>query len=152
MDSQEAFLRQEVESATPAKLRFLLLQKAHGLSIVVQDLWKDGRHLEADQWVLRIQDIVTELLAGVVDPQHELAQITTDLYVFMSKLIAAVAIERDAEAMQNVSEILEIEMETWAMFVRKEAIERNGGLAPQPHFASAESSDEEPISSFSFQA
>ncbi|XZE33513.1 flagellar export chaperone FliS [Pirellulaceae bacterium SH501] len=152
MDSQEAFLRQEVESATPAKLRFLLLQKAHGLSIVVQDLWKEGKQAEADQWVLRIQDIITELLAGVVDPKHELAQITTDLYVFMSKLIAAVVIERDVEAMQNVSEILEIEMETWAMFVRKEAIERSGGMVPPPHFSSPESSYEESSSSFSFQA
>ncbi|AMV32350.1 flagellar protein FliS [Pirellula sp. SH-Sr6A] len=152
MDSQEAFLRQEVESATPAKLRFLLLQKAHGLSLVVQDLWKQGKHAEADQWALRIQDIITELLAGVVDPKHELAQITTDLYVFMSKLIAAVVVERDAEAMQNVSEILEIEMETWAMFVRKEAIESSGGMVPPPHFQSTSASYEESTSSFSFQA
>jgi flagellar protein FliS len=152
MDSQEAFLRQEVESATPAKLRFLLLQKAHGLSVVVQDLWRAGKHAEADQWALRIQDIITELLAGVVDPKHELAQITTDLYVFMSKLIAAVVIERDVEALQNVSEILEIEMETWAMFVRKEAMEGMGGAVPPPHFSSDESAYQDSSSSFSFQA
>lgn len=128
MDSREAFLRQEIESASPAKLRFLLLQKAHGLSLVVQDLWKQGKHSEADQWVLRIQDIITELLSGVVDPTHELASITSDLYIFMSKLIAAVSIEHDVEALQNVSEILEIELETWAMFVRKESYEAHGSF------------------------
>jgi len=85
MDAQEAFLKQEVESASPAKLRFLLLQKAHGLSVVVQDLWKQNKYDEADQWVIRIQDIVTELLAGIVDPTHELAEITSDLYNVMSK-------------------------------------------------------------------
>jgi flagellar secretion chaperone FliS len=146
MDAQEAFLKQEVESASPAKLRFLLLQKAHGLSVVVQDLWKQKKFDEADQWVLRIQDIVTELLAGIVDPKHELAQITSDLYIFMSKLIAAVAIERDAEALHNVTEILEIEMETWSMFVRKEMIESQGAaLVPTSY-------DEDGSSSYSFSA
>ena len=130
MDSQEAFLRQEIESATPAKLRFLLLQKAHGLTLVIQDLWRQGKHSEADQWVLRVQDIITELLAGVVDPTHELAGITSDLYIFMSKLIAAVSIDRDSEALLNVSEILEIELETWSMFVRKEALEASQSFVP----------------------
>jgi flagellar protein FliS len=146
MDAQEAFLKQEVESASPAKLRFLLLQKAHGLSIVVQDLWKQKKFDEADQWVIRIQDIVTELLAGVVDPKHELAQITSDLYIFMSKLIAAVAIERDAEALHNVAEILEIEMETWSMFVRKEMIESQGSARVPTAY------DEDGSSSYSFSA
>ncbi len=146
MDAQEAFLKQEVESASPAKLRFLLLQKAHGLSVVVQDLWKQNKYDEADQWVIRIQDIVTELLAGIVDPTHELAEITSDLYIFMSKLIAAVSIERDAEALHNVSEILEIEMETWSMFVRKEMIESQGSTLVQSPF------DEGGSSSYSFSA
>lgn len=135
MDPREAFLLQEIESASPAKLRFLLLQKAHGLCLIVSDLWKGNRHNDAEQWVIRIQDIVTELLSGVVDPQHELAQITSDLYVFLSKLVVAVMIERDVEALQNVTEILEIEMETWAMFVRQESLER--GAPPAPKFLSS---------------
>lgn len=135
MDPREAFLLQEIESASPAKLRFLLLQKAHGLCLVVSDLWKENRHNDAEQWVIRIQDIVTELLSGIVDPKHELAQITSDLYVFLSKLVVAVMIERDLEALQNVTEILEIEMETWSMFVRQESVER--GAPPAPMFLSS---------------
>lgn len=153
MDSQEAFLRQEIESASPAKLRFLLLQKAHGLTLVVHDLWKQGKHAEADQWVLRIQDIITELLAGVVDPKHELAQVTSDLYIFMSKLIAAVSIERDVEALFNISEILEIELETWGMFVRKEMLEANGSNGASNGSAFVPSGDySENSGAFSIQA
>lgn len=131
MEPREAFLLQEIESASPAKLRFLLLQKAHGLCLVVSDLWKANRHNDAEQWIIRIQDIVTELLSGVVDPKHELAQITSDLYVFLSKLVVPVMIERDVEALQNVTEILEIEMETWAMFVRQESVDRDAPPAPK---------------------
>jgi hypothetical protein len=64
----------------------------------------------------------------------------------MSKLIAAVSIERDAEALHNVTEILEIEMETWSMFVRKEMIESQGSTLVQTPF------DEGGSSSYSFSA
>jgi hypothetical protein len=64
----------------------------------------------------------------------------------MSKLIAAVAIERDAEALHNVAEILEIEMETWSMFVRKEMIESQGSARVPTAY------DDDGSSSYSFSA
>lgn len=116
----EAFLRQEVESASPAKLRWMLIQKAHGLTEVIRKLWLDGKTFEATQWVILVQDIFTELLEGVVDPKHELAKQQSDLYVFLTKLLVTASMSHDAEAMKSISDILEIEKTTWAMFVRKE--------------------------------
>jgi hypothetical protein len=40
-------------------------------------------------------------------------------------------IEHDIEALQNVTEILEIEMESWAMFVRRESLQRGAPPAPK---------------------
>ena len=116
----EAFLRQEVESASPAKLRWLILQKAHGLSLVVRDQWLKGQVSEARQWVIRIQDIFTELLEGIVDPKHELAKQQSDLYVFLSKLIVLADTNQDIQALDNLREILEIEKVTWEMLARQE--------------------------------
>jgi flagellar protein FliS len=116
----EAFLRQEVESASPAKLRWLLLQKAHGLTLVVRDQWLKGQVFEARQWVIRIQDILTELLEGIVDPKHELAKQQSDLYVFLSKLIALADQNQDVQSLDSLREILEIEKETWEMLARRE--------------------------------
>lgn len=116
----EAFLRQEVESASPAKLRWMLIQKAHGLTEVIGKLWQDGKKFEATQWVILVQDIFTELLEGVVDPKHELAKQQSDLYVFLTKLLVTASQGHDVAAMKSISEILEIEKTTWAMFVRKE--------------------------------
>lgn len=120
MIDQDTFLRQEVESASPAKLRWLLLQKAHGLTLIIRDQWQQGREFEARQWVILIQDIFTELLAGVVDPKHKLAQQQSDLYVFLSKLIVLADQSQDIAALDSIREILEIEKNTWDMFVRRE--------------------------------
>lgn len=118
MDS-EAFLRQEVESATPAKLRWLLLQKAHGLTEIVRDQWQNGQVSESRQWVIRIQEIFGELLDGIVDPKHELAKQQSDLIIFLLKLVVLADQTQDLQALNSVREILEIERDTWGMLARR---------------------------------
>jgi flagellar secretion chaperone FliS len=131
MFDSETFLRQDVESASPAKLRWLLLQKAHGLTSVVREQWLNGQAFEARQWVIRIQEILTELLEGIVDPKHELAKQQSDLYVFLSKLIVLADKNQDIQALDSIREILEIEKETWEMLVRRELSDQSRSTEPQ---------------------
>jgi|694.fasta_scaffold10015_10 flagellin-specific chaperone FliS len=121
-DAIELFLRQEVESASPAKLHFLLLQKAHGLSILIGDLWRKQDYSGAAQWVILVRDILSELLAGIVDSSHPLAKQQSDLYVFLSKLLIAAELDHDVIAVDNMREILDIEKTTWEMLVRREQL------------------------------
>ena len=148
MYDPDAFLRQEVESASPAKLRWLLLQKAHGLSLVIKDHWLRDQHFEARQWVIWIQDIFTELLAGIVDPKHELAQQQSDLYVYLSKLIVNADQNQDIEALESITAILEIEKDTWEMFVRRENMSAMDSAVPAPNT----SDDNAPHAPFSMEA
>jgi flagellar secretion chaperone FliS len=120
MIDTDAFLRQEVESASPAKLRWLLLQKAHGLTISIRELWLQNRADEAVQWMILTQDIFTELLEGIVDPKHELAKQQSDLFVFLTKLLIVAGQTQDLHTLESVTEILEIEKDTWEMLVRRE--------------------------------
>ena len=120
MTDTDAFLRQEVESASPAKLRWLLLQKAHGLTVAIRELWLENRADEAVQWMILTQDIFTELLEGIVDPKHELAKQQSDLFVFLTKLVIVAGQTQDVHTLESVTEILEIEKDTWEMLVRRE--------------------------------
>lgn len=120
MIDTEAFLRQEIESATPAKLRMLLLRKAVGLVDVVADHWRQGKAFEARQWVIRIRDILTELLDGIVGKDNELAVSQTDLYVFLSKLLTRADETQSQKDLADFREILDIERASWELFVRKE--------------------------------
>ena len=125
----DAFLRQEVESASPARLRWLLLQKAHGLSIHVRDLWLNGKSDDAQQWLILIQDIFTELLSGIIDPKHELAKQQSDLYIFLIKLLVQSGQTQDVHSLNSLTEILAIEKDTWEMLVRREV---SGSTSFQP--------------------
>jgi flagellar secretion chaperone FliS len=121
VNDQDAFLRQEVESATPAKLRWLLLRKAIGLCQAVEQLWSDARHADANQWLLRVRDIFGELLDGVTDPQNPASKPTADLYSFLIIMLDGVEKGRDPVELRSMIEILEIEFGTWDLFVRRES-------------------------------
>lgn len=119
-DPIDRFLQQEVASASPAKLHWLLLRRAHSLSVAIEGLWEKGDYQGAQQWLILVREILTELLAGIVDPDHPLARQQSDLYVFLSALLASAEQGRDAAALKDLREILEIEMITWEMLVRRE--------------------------------
>ena len=129
MIDNAAFLRQEVESASPAKLRWLLLQKAHGLTVHIRDLWLQGKVDEAKQWEILVQDIFTELLDGIVDPKHELAKQQSDLFIFLIRLFVLSAETQDVQSIESIAEVLQVEKESWELLVRRE-VSRATSLEP----------------------
>ena len=121
MIDPDAFLRQEVESASPAKLRWLLIRKAIGLCQAVDQLWNDNRKEDAVQWVLTVRDILCELLDGVTDSKNPAAKQISDLYTFLLRSLASAELGHDRRELQNVTEILQIELGTWELFVQRES-------------------------------
>jgi flagellar secretion chaperone FliS len=115
------YLEQEVLSATPAKLRFMLLDRATSLVSIVDQLWASDNHFQAVQWTIRIRDILSELLNGVTDREMELSQRIADLYVFLINMLTRLEVSHSREDLAEFRSILELERETWQQFVRKEA-------------------------------
>jgi flagellin-specific chaperone FliS len=120
MDS-DAFLVQEIAASSPARLRFLLIQKAVGLCSYVESQWQAGQHEQAAQWMLRIQEILTELLEAVQVNNNPLAATVSDLYVYLSQLAVTCEQTKDVEALSALRGILEIEQQTWSMYVSQES-------------------------------
>lgn len=129
-DPIDRFLQQEVASASPAKLHWLLLCRAHSLSVTISNLWDKGDHQGAQQWIILVREILTELLAGIVDATHPLARQQSDLYIFLSALLATAEQGRDTAALKDLCEILEIEMISWEMLVQRESL--GGGATAAP--------------------
>lgn len=129
MSDPDVFLIQEVESASPAKLRFLLIRKALGLCQACVSMWEEKRFEEASSWLIRVREILAELLNGVTDRTNPAANNVADLYVFLLKTTLNSEQNRDLVALRTVAEILEIELVTWDTFVRKEM---SDGIEQQP--------------------
>jgi flagellar protein FliS len=123
------YLEQEVLTASPAKLRWLLLQKSVNLCEVIAELWRSGEFATADQWSLRLREFLTELLGGVQGTDSVAAQVA-DLYVFMIKELTQAEQSRDRARLANLRELLEIETETWRLV--QQNIAGTGGTVVTP--------------------
>lgn len=114
--SENPYLEQEVFSASPAKLRWLLINKSIQLTKNIEQLWREN-DAGAAQYTLWLRDVLNELLAAVRG-QDELAKKVADLYVFMAKLLTSAEQTRSLSELEQLRSLLEIESETWLMVVQ----------------------------------
>ena len=119
------YLQQEILSASPVRLRQMLIQRAEELCGFVQQLWIAGEQLQAAGWLLRIREILGELLDGVKDRDNPVSKQVTDFYIFLLQLLTRVEQTKDPEQLKTLQELLHMENETWLQVVQKLAAETN---------------------------
>jgi flagellar secretion chaperone FliS len=131
LNDPDVFLIQEVNSSSPARLRWLLVRKAHGLAEHLSHVWGEPKATESqaetsigvdpnDQWLLRLHEILTELLEGVTDPRNPAAKTIADLYIFLCHETLLAWETKDPLRIGKVAEVLAIESDTWQSFVEQE--------------------------------
>lgn len=114
-----SYLEQEVLSATPIRLRWMLIRRAEELCSEVERLWSAGEFQEANGWLIRIREIIGELLEGVQDNDNPVNKSVSDFYVFLLKLLNKIEKSRELEGLRSLSGLLRIESETWEQVVKK---------------------------------
>ena len=110
---ENPYLEQEVFSASPAKLRWLLINKGIQLTRIIEQLWQDQAPA-AGQYTVWLRDVLTELLAAV-HGQDALAKKVSDLYIFMAKLLTTAEQSQNLDEIRQLRSLLEIEAGTWQM-------------------------------------
>lgn len=128
-----AYLRTQVLTATPEKLRLMLLDGA--IRFLRQGI--DGLHsrdYEASyNGITQARAIVLELASGIrPDTDRELAERVRSVYLYLHREMIDGSLERDIPRLEKAAELLEYERETWAMLIEKVAAERAAGNAPAP--------------------
>ena len=124
------YLQQEVMTASPIRLRWMLIQRAEELCDLVQLLWNDGETAKGMQWLIRIREILGELLNGVTDSENPLGKSVADFYVFLIQLVTEVEQSHSPERLATLKELLVIEKETWRQVVEKTESEQVSPGAP----------------------
>lgn len=123
-DPGHKYLESTVHSATPARLRLMLIERAIDVAGNLSANWRQGKALGENEWSLWLLDLLTELLNGVassrVESERQVCQTVSDLYVFLIQhLIAAEAASR-ADAIDEIRLVLNIEAQTWALVCANE--------------------------------
>lgn len=113
------YLQQEIMSASPARLRWMLIKRAQELAGLVGYLWSINDFAQSQQWFLRIREIFGELLDGVKDANHPLSTPISDFYLFLLQMTFEIENNRDSSRLKLLGELLAIEAETWRMVIEK---------------------------------
>jgi flagellar secretion chaperone FliS len=111
--ARDAYLETEINTATPQKLRLILLDGAIRRAAQTQKHWRERNDEAALESLIRCRDIVSELIAGIHPAESPLAQQVCGLYVYLFSALTEAQQTRDEHQLAAVIRVLEQDRETW---------------------------------------
>jgi len=147
-----SYFETKVLTASPQRLHLMLIEGAIRFGQQASEALKSGDQVAAAGPLLRMIDIVAELLAGVRHSQTELNQKLAQVYLFLFCRISEAKINSDEKALAEVLELLEFERQTWQMACDK--LGATNAAAPRAPLSNAFATGRvnTPKGGFSFQA
>ena len=152
--TRDEYLTQEIRSASPEKLQLLMIDAAIRHAQRAKQLWSQSDHEEASHAIIRSQEIVSHLLAGLsIQSGLPLVRRIASIYTYLVRSLTKAHLERDEQSLNNVLRVLEIERETWQQVCQSNAGKSAHATPIAPHFPRAASSiDADTESQFSWHA
>jgi flagellar protein FliS len=123
-----SYLEAKVLAAPPQRLHLLLVEGAIRFGRQANDALSRGDFAAADVPLLRVIDIIGELLAGVRKNKSELNKKVSELYWYLFRRVSEAKINADSAALADVLRLLDYERQTWQMVCDR----LNGGAAAVP--------------------
>ncbi len=129
---QTFYLESKVLTAAPQRLHLMLVEGAIRFGRQAEEALRRGEPAIAAGPLLRVMDIVGEMLAGVRESKTELNQRLAQLYWFLFRRVSEAKINTDVAALTEALRLLEYERQTWQLACEKVG-EPAGSAVPQPH-------------------
>lgn len=119
--SGDAYLESMVKTASPARLRLMLIERAVEVSRHLANHWKTqpGKR-GTNEYSLKLLELLSELLSGVTDSSVDVCRTVADLYVFLCQHLIAAEANGDSTMIDEIRLVLETEAETWRMVCARE--------------------------------
>jgi flagellar protein FliS len=109
------YLESQVLTATPQKLRWMLIEGALRHARQVIHHWDASQDASATEALVHCRAIVSELLSGVRGDESPLTRQVAGLYSFLFRHLMEAQLHRDRSRVDETIAILEIESETWRL-------------------------------------
>ncbi len=142
-----------MKTASPAKLRLMLLDRSVELARMVAKQWRENPEgAGPNEQSLTLLDFLSELLSGVTSDETDVCNQVADLYVFLTQHLVMAEEHGDAGAIDEIRLVLETEAETWRMVVANEAPVSVKQQFADASSTAAETTGQRKSSGLSFQA
>jgi flagellar protein FliS len=113
--ASDAYLETQITTATPQRLRLMLIEGAIRRARAAQAAWQAGQSTEGVQAIRHCRDIVAELIAGVRPDQTPEAKRVLAIYLFLFSTLAEAEFAQDAGRLAQIIRVLEEDRQTWQM-------------------------------------
>jgi flagellar protein FliS len=134
-----SYLESKVLTAPPQRLHLMLIEGAIRFGRQADEALRRGDKVAASAHLLRVIDIVGEMLAGVRSIKSELNQKIGDLYWFVFRRVSEAKINADTAPLAEALRLLEFERQTWQLACEKIGTDSNAAAPTAPHSRSFDS-------------
>jgi flagellar protein FliS len=108
-----AYFDTQVATATPQKLRLMLIEGAIRFARGTQSAWQQGDADSGLESLIRCRDIIGELIAGIQAESSPLAKQVLGIYLYLFTTLTQAQLTHDQNQLAAVIRVLEEERETW---------------------------------------
>ncbi|MEX0613506.1 MAG: flagellar export chaperone FliS [Pirellulales bacterium] len=113
------YLEAKILTAPPNRLHLMLIEGAIRYGRQAEEALRRGDESAAAAPLLRVIDILGELVAGVRERESELNKKLADLYWFLFRRVTQAKINADMTALAETMQLLEYERQTWQLVCEK---------------------------------
>jgi flagellar secretion chaperone FliS len=113
MNASQTYLETQVATATPQRLRLMLIDGAIRLARQTADLWREERLGEALETLIRCRSFITELISGIREGSSPLADNVLGIYLFLFQELTNAQQDQNVTRLEGVIRVLEEERITW---------------------------------------
>lgn len=117
--ARDAYLETQVLTATPQKLRLMLIEGAIRFVHQTQHYWELGRAEEALESSIRAREIVSELMSSLAPEKSPFASQMLPVYGYIFRTLTEAQLQQSTEKLADALRILGEERETWSQVCEK---------------------------------
>ena len=115
VSARDTYLESQVLTATPQKLRLLLIEGALRFARQIVPAWERDDREASFEAVTRCRRIITELLTVMHDDGSEVIHQLRGIYQFLFRHLTEAQQQQNPHMVEEVVRLLEVERETWQL-------------------------------------
>src|SRR5215213_1720178 len=128
-----SYLESQILTASPYRLHLMLIEGAIRFGRQADEAFRRGDEAAAAGPLLRMIDIVGEMLVGVRENKTDLTRKIAELYLFIFRRVSEAKINADAAALGEALRLLEFERQTWQQLCEKLGRDVSASKPTTPH-------------------
>jgi len=129
LSAADSYLETRVLTATPQRLRLMLIEEALRRVRVAGEALAAGRTMEGAIACSRAREIVSELIAGIHPDGNDVAKRVLGIYLYLFSTLTEVSLSSDRNRLNDIARVLDEERQTWQAVCEQqpERLEPSGG-------------------------